>query len=52
MMRTLTDKSTQLIVVAPGLLGNDSDPNPTDVLSVKSVDQTGTKGVVVANAER
>ena len=45
-----TYEGKALLVVAPGLLANDTDPNPTDVLSVKSVDRTGTNGLVVAES--
>ncbi len=42
-----TDESMRLIVPAPGLLANDSDPDASDVLSVKSLNTSGTMGLVV-----
>ena len=46
------DKSILLIIAAPGLLANDSDPNPTDVLAVKSVDRDRHKGFGVGESKR
>ena len=39
-------QDTQLVVSAPGLLANDSDPDPRDILSVSIVDTTDTVGTV------
>ena len=46
-----TDENTTLNVAANlGLLVNDSDADTTDVLTVSSVNTTGTKGTVAWNA--
>ncbi len=45
-----TLKDTRLVMPPPGLLTNDSDPNPIDLLAIKSVDTSGTLGLVLANA--
>lgn len=39
-------RDTQLVVSSPGLLANDSDPNPQDKISVSIVDTTDTLGTV------
>ena len=44
----ITDEDSQLIVAAPGLLSNDSDPDVGDTLTVTAVDTSGTVGVVNA----
>ncbi len=41
-----TPVDTQLVVPAPGVLENDTDPNPGDTLTVSNVDTTGTVGTV------
>jgi VCBS repeat-containing protein len=41
-----TDEDTLLTIPAPGVLGNDTDVDASDVLTVASVDATGTLGVV------
>ena len=40
-----------LIVVAPGVVANDTDPDTGDALTVQNVDTTGTKGSVVLNPD-
>ncbi len=45
-----TDRSTPLLITAPGILGNDTDPDD-DALSVVSVDNSQTIGLVVWNAD-
>jgi VCBS repeat-containing protein len=44
----ITDENNQLIVTAPGVLSNDSDPNAGDTLTVTAIDTSGTVGVVTA----
>jgi VCBS repeat-containing protein len=44
----ITDENNQLIVTAPGVLSNDSDPNAGDTLTVTAIDTSGTVGVVAA----
>lgn len=45
-----TDEQTALNVAAPGLLGNDTDPNPGDVLTVTGFDATSSAGATVSVA--
>jgi len=44
----ITDEDSQLIVAAPGVLSNDSDPNAGDTLTVAAIDTSGTVGDVTA----
>jgi VCBS repeat-containing protein len=44
----ITDENSQLIVAAPGVLSNDSDPDVGDTLTVTAVDTSGTVGAVTA----
>ena len=44
----VTDEDTQVVVGAPGLLANDSDPDVGDTLTVIAVDTVGTIGLVNA----
>jgi VCBS repeat-containing protein len=44
----ITDENNQLIVAAPGVLNNDSDPDAGDTLTVTAVDTSGTVGAVNA----
>ena len=44
----ITDENNQLIVAAPGVLSNDSDPDVGDTLTVTAVDTNGTVGAVNA----
>ena len=47
-----TDEDTVLNVAAgTGLVSNDTDPDASDVLTVQSVDTTGTLGTVTMNAD-
>jgi len=41
-----TDEDNPVTVAAPGVLGNDSDPDVGDTLTVASVDTSGTAGAV------
>ncbi len=48
----ITDEDTVLLVVAPGVLANDSDPDVTDTLSVVGYDPLSAGGVqVVVNGD-
>jgi VCBS repeat-containing protein len=42
-----TNEDTPLVIAAPGLLSNDTDPDHLDVLAVKSADVTSALGAVV-----
>jgi VCBS repeat-containing protein len=44
----ITDENSQLIIAAPGVLSNDSDPNVGDTLTVTAVNTSGTVGAVNA----
>ena len=44
----ITDENSQLIVAAPGVLSNDSDPDVGDTLTVTAVDTSGTVGALTA----
>jgi len=44
----ITDENSQLIVAAPGVLGNDFDPDVGDTIAVTAVDTSGTVGAVNA----
>ncbi len=44
----ITDEDNQLIVGAPGVLNNDSDPDVGDTLTVTAVNTSGTVGAVNA----
>jgi VCBS repeat-containing protein len=44
----ITDENSQLIVPAPGVLNNDSDPDVGDNLTVTALDTSGTVGAVNA----
>jgi VCBS repeat-containing protein len=43
-----TDEDSPVIATAPGVLSNDSDPDAGDILTVMSVDTSGTVGGVAA----
>ncbi|HUW46385.1 MAG TPA: tandem-95 repeat protein [Dehalococcoidia bacterium] len=43
-----TDEDNSVTVAAPGILGNDSDPDVGDTLTVTAVDTSGTIGAVTA----
>lgn len=43
-----TDENSQLVVVAPGVLSNDTDPDVADTLTVTALDTSGTIGAVNA----
>jgi hypothetical protein len=45
-----TPQDTQLVVAAPGVLGNDSDPDVGDVLTVSASDPTSVEGGSVSVA--
>jgi VCBS repeat-containing protein len=44
----ITDEDTPVIVAAPGVLNNDSDPDVGDTLTVTAVNTSGTIGAVTA----
>jgi VCBS repeat-containing protein len=44
----ITDEDTPLMIGAPGVLSNDSDPDVGDTLTVTSLDTAGTLGTVTA----
>jgi VCBS repeat-containing protein len=44
----ITDENSQLIVAAPGVLSNDSDPDVGDTLTVTAVNTSGTAGDINA----
>ena len=45
-------ESEILLVSAPGVLANDSDPDTGDVLTVSGLNTTGTQGIAYVESER